>query len=63
MFEEIRELMESGNWSIAIAKFKEINPTPREFQDYLDSLDYLETETLKDFALLGFYAREYTGGN
>jgi len=60
-FEEIQDLMNNGNWSGAQIKFQKMNPTPREFQEYLDTV--YDSETLKDWGLLGFYAREYTGGN
>lgn len=60
MFNEILELLNNGHWTEAIKQFRAINPTARDYQDYLDTLDSLED--LRDLALLGFYARDYTGG-
>ena len=58
MFDSIKDLMDNGQWSDAIKEFKAINPTAREYQEYLDEVR--STEDLKNFALLGFYTREYT---
>lgn len=55
--EEIRGMMFNGHWSIAQKYFKSINPTPTEFMCFLqDKSD----EELRDWALLGFYTREFT---
>jgi adenylosuccinate synthase len=59
MFNDIYEDMMNGNWSTAIAKFNKINPTPREFQDFLEEVE--DKEELRDWALLGFYCRDYNG--
>ena len=56
-FENIAEMLLNGNWSDAIAEFQAINPTPREYQNWLESRP--DKDELKDLALLGFYAREY----
>lgn len=55
-FYEIIELMENGNWSNAQELFKAINPSPAEFTEWISEVD---VEVVKDFALLGFYCREY----
>ena len=55
-FYEIIELMENGNWSSAQKLFKAINPSAREFSEWMESCDI---ETIKDLSLLGFYCREY----
>ena len=54
--EYIEELMEVGNWSDAQYYFKAINCSPRDFTDWLsDRPQHIK----EDFALLGFYCREY----
>ncbi len=52
----IKDLMENGQWSQAINNFKKLLITPAQYQDYLDTIN--DIETLKDFALLGFYTKE-----
>ena len=54
--EKITELMVNGNWNDCIAKFKTTNPSAREFQDFLEEQP---KNVVMDFAILGFYAREY----
>ena len=56
-FTEIQRLLDNGNWADAIREFQRINPTGRDFGDALESIT--DVETLRDIALLGFYAREY----
>ena len=66
--DEIRELMENGQWTDAIKKYKELMiVSPAKFTQYLDNLDYhfdneLILEFVKDFALLGFYTRGENNG-
>jgi len=55
--DEIVELLENGQWTNAMQKFKRINISGKEMGDYLD---YIKTsDTLRDIALLGFYSREF----
>ncbi len=54
--DKIKDLMENGQWSDAILKFKHLNCTAREYQEYLDAI--MDFEKLRDFALLGFYTKE-----
>ena len=54
MSDSIIELMLNGNWTDAIKEYKQLNLTPAELQGLIE---YYDTETLKDLALLGFYAR------
>ncbi len=63
MFDRITERLIEGHWSEAQELFKGMNPSARELMDYLDSLEVdscQPVELLKDWALLGFYCREYT---
>ncbi len=57
ILEEIQDLMTNGNWSDAQDLFKAINITGQEFEDVMD--DKSDSE-LADFALLGFYCRDFT---
>ena len=54
--DRIKDLMENGIWSEAIDKFKHLNCSAREYQEYLDGL--YSPNTIRDFALLGFYTKE-----
>ena len=54
--DKIQDLMENGQWSDAILKFKKLNCTAQEYTEYLNTID--EIETIMDFALLGFYTKE-----
>jgi len=60
MLDEIKNKLILGNWTDAQELFKSINPTPNDFYYWLFNQSL---ETALDFALLGFYCREYTGGN
>ena len=53
---EIKVLIFNGQWKDAANKFKRLNCTATEFQNYM----YDEAEHVaRDFALLGFYAKEF----
>lgn len=56
MFDYILEMMMNGHWAEAQKEFKAINPTGREYQNWLEEQS---TEDLADLALLGFYCREF----
>ena len=65
-FDTITNEMLEGNWSKAQELYKQMNPTAREFSDYMEQLaqsDSQPMELLQDWSLLGFYARDYKGGN
>ena len=57
--EDLQELISNGHWTEAIKLFKTINPSGREYGEFL--LDIADEDELRDLALLGFYAREYQG--
>ena len=54
--DRIKDLMENGIWSEAIDKFKHLNCSAAEYQEYLGSI--ADIDTIRDFALLGFYTKE-----
>lgn len=56
---ELIGLIDNGNWSVAIKQLQTINPSGREYGDFLNSIE--DANILRDLALLGFYAREYIG--
>ncbi len=63
MFDLITELMTEGQWDRAQKEYKAMNPSARELMDYLSQLadeSCQPVEILQDWALLGFYCREYT---
>ena len=54
---EIKVLILNGQWKDAAEQFKRLNCTATEFQNYM----YDEAEHVaRDFALLGFYSKEFT---
>ena len=58
VLEDIADDMLNGNWGTAQDKFKALNCYPSEFQDYLNEIEH-DAEQVKDFAMLGFYAKEF----
>ncbi len=65
MFDKITELIIEGHWTEAQKEYKSFNPSARELMEYLDSLEVdscQPVEIIKDWALLGFYCRDYKGG-
>jgi len=57
--EEIRGMMFNGHWSDAQKHFKALNPGATEFAEFLRDKTDME---LRDWAILGFYTREFTPG-
>jgi hypothetical protein len=56
ILEQIRDDMMSGNWGTAQTDYKATNVTPRELSEWLS---IQELDAVEDFALLGFYTRDY----
>ena len=52
----IEDLMENGQWEEAIRGLQKCNITARAFAGWLDNRP---EEVARDFALLGFYARDF----
>ena len=57
----IDKLMLNGQWAEAIKLFQSINCSAQDFSEYLGlgPKDEYELTSLRDFALLGFYSREF----
>ena len=52
----IENLMENGQWGEAIEGLQQCNISARDFAGWLDNRP---EEVARDFALLGFYARDF----
>jgi hypothetical protein len=50
----IENLMLNGNWTDAIISFKQLNISPNEFRQYLET----NNTDLLNWAILGYYAKE-----
>ena len=55
---EIRGLLYEGQWAEAQLEFKACNVNASEFTEWLDMQE--DEVVVGDFALLGFYCRDYT---
>jgi len=55
--ENIKDLMDNGHWTQAQKDFKAVNITPSEYTDWIQEQ---EQDVVNDFALLGYYCRDYT---
>ena len=51
---DITDLIENGQWTDAIKKYRELTITPQQFSEFMDDLP---DRLVRDFALLGYYAK------
>lgn len=56
----ISDLLMNGQWEDAIKMYKAININARDFSLWIDEQPI---DIIDDFALLGFYSREFTPDN